>query len=241
MVNDACGILKKPLVSASVLGFEGQLSVFHFQKGPCYRCLYPEPPPAGSTLSCSENGVLGVLPGTMGVLQATECIKIIADIGVPLSGRLLHHDALSMSFTEFQIKKSPTCPSCLGKISESDLHSIDSFCGVAIESAPEGEITVKELKQKLGTENILLIDVREPYEAEICTIAPSTLIPLSEFLSSDLRQLNQALDLVIFCKSGRRSKLAVDHAKRLGFKNVKNLQGGILEWIKLIDPKMRQY
>jgi len=244
LVNDACVLLKKPNVYGSIFRFEGQVSVFYAEKGPCYRCLYQEPPPPGLVPSCAEGGVLGVLPGIIGTLQALEVIKLILGVGRPLIGRLLLFDALKMSFRELKLRKNPNCPVCGENPTIKELIDYEAFCGITPEQILHEsgfEITAEELKAKLENgENIILIDVREPHEYEINRIHGSKLIPLSK-LPEMVNELDQTSEIVLYCKMGGRSARAVQFLRELGFTRVKNLAGGIDAWIEKVDPNMPKY
>ncbi len=226
LVNDACVILGKPNVYGSIFRFEGQASVFAYPGGPCYRCLYPEPPPPGLVPSCAEGGVLGILPGVIGLIQATEAVKLILGIGEPLVGRLLLYDALAMRFRELKLRKNPDCPVC----------GTHPTPGVA-----EGEIDPVEVKAKMDRgEPFVLIDVREPHEYQICSIPTAKLIPLGD-LPKRINELNSADEIVAHCKSGMRSAKAVDFLKQAGFRKVRNMKGGILAWSDKVDPRVPKY
>ena len=248
LVNDACVISGIPNAYGSIFRFEGQASVFATKDGPCYRCLYPEPPPPGLVPSCAEGGVLGVLPGIIGVIQATESIKLITGIGEPLIGRFLIYDALKMKFRELKLKKDPECPVCGPNPTVTKLIDYDQFCGIApaaTENAggtvSDWEITPVELKKKLDAgETPLILDVREPNEYQINRIPGSTLIPLGE-LPRRYQELPRDREIVAQCKMGGRSAKAMDFLKTVGFTNVKNLKGGILEWIDKVDPSQPKY
>jgi adenylyltransferase/sulfurtransferase len=236
LVNDACVLYGKPNAWGSIFRFEGQASVFAAPGGPCYRCLHPEPPPAGLVPSCAEGGVLGVLPGLIGTIQATEAIKLILGIGEPLIGRFLIYDALRMKFRELKLRKDPDCPVCGTHPTVTRLQEYGGYC------APSGsEMTVRELKARLdaGTAPVIL-DVREPQEAEICRLAGSVLIPLGE-LPRRLNELDPAAEVVVYCKSGGRSASAVAFLREHGYPRAVNLPGGILKWISEIDAAMRPY
>ena len=245
LVNDACVLTGKPNIYGSIFRFEGQASVFATEGGPCYRCLYPEPPPPGLVPSCAEGGVLGILPGLVGVIQATEVIKLILGQGDSLSGRLLLIDALGMKFRELKLRKDPECPACGMNPTIKQLIDYNEFCGirgqesaVAIPQVPE--ITVEDLKRKLDAhENILVLDVREPHEYQICNLG-GHLIPLGD-LPKRLSELEPGRETVVHCRSGVRSAKAVFQLQRAGFSNVTNLQGGILAWADRIDPTMPKY
>jgi adenylyltransferase/sulfurtransferase len=251
LVNDACVLLHKPNVYGSIFRFDGQASVFAPPQGPCYRCLYPEPPPPGEVPSCAEGGVLGILPGLIGCIQATEAVKLILGKGSPLIGRLLLYDALEMRFQEFKVRRNPKCPLCGDHPTITKLIDYEQFCGVRGEEAPgtrEGasgaapaEITVEELKSRLDRgDNVLVLDVRNPEEYQICRIAGSVLIPLSE-LPQRLGELDSKREMVVHCKSGMRSARAIGFLKQQGFTRLSNLRGGILAWADRIDRTMPKY
>jgi len=239
LVNDACFLEGKTLVSGSVLGFEGQLSVFNHAGGPCYRCLFPEPPPPGSVPSCAEGGVLGVLPGVIGSLQATEALKLILGVGEPAAGRLLVYNALRLSFTELRFERDPDCPLCGERPTVTELIDYQHFCGLPGEDADEsrGEIDPVTLRDQLADH--ALLDVREPYEREISVIEPSLHIPLDQ-LRARAAELPQDRPLAVYCRTGVRSKKAVKTLAKLGF-NAKNLTGGIHAWIDRVDPHQAKY
>jgi adenylyltransferase/sulfurtransferase len=244
LVNDACVLLGKPNVYGSIFRFEGQASVFATQDGPCYRCLYPEPPPPGLVPSCAEGGVLGILPGLVGVIQATEAIKLVLGKGEPLIGRLLLVDALAMRFRELKLRKNPECPVCGEHRTITRLIDYEEFCGVRGEEAPVEtgvpEISVEELKRKRDAgEDLVLVDVREPHEARICNLG-GLVIPLND-LPRRVHELDSSRELVIHCRSGARSARAVAFLRQAGFKKVRNLAGGILAWADRIDPRMPKY
>ena len=246
LVNDACVLLGKPNVYGSIFRFEGQASVFATKDGPCYRCLYPEPPPPGLVPSCAEGGVLGVLPGIIGTIQATEAIKLIIGAGEPLIGRFLIFDALRMRFRELKLRKDPDCPVCGVHPTIGELIDYEQFCGVG--PAPHGsdmftvpEVTVEELKTRLdGGDDVFILDVREPQEFQINRIPGSVLMPLGD-LPARVHELDSARDIVVHCKSGVRSARAVDFLRSAGFGKARNLKGGILEWIDKIDPSQSKY
>jgi adenylyltransferase/sulfurtransferase len=250
LVNDACVLLGKPNVYGSIFRFEGQATVFAYEGGPCYRCLYPEPPPPGLVPSCAEGGVLGILPGTIGLIQATETVKLILGIGEPLVGRLLLYDALAMKFRELKLRKNPECPVCGEHPTVTRLIDYHQFCGVPQASAAppaqetkvnEGEIDVVELKQKIDRgDKFELIDVREPHEYRICNIPGAKLIPLGEF-PKHLGEFDPAADIVIHCKSGMRSAKACAVLRQNGFQHVRNVVGGILAWSDKVDPSVPKY
>jgi sulfur-carrier protein adenylyltransferase/sulfurtransferase len=246
LVNDACVLLGKPNVYGSIFRFEGQATIFAYEGGPCYRCLYPEPPPPGLVPSCAEGGVLGILPGLIGTVQATETVKLILGIGEPLVGRLLLYDALTMRFRELKLRKNPECPVCGQHPTVTKLIDYQQFCGIPQQQpvaagAAEGEIDPTEVKAKIDRgEPFVLIDVREPHEYQICRIPGATLIPLGE-LPKRVNELNSADEIVAHCKSGVRSAKAVDFLKQSGFRKVKNMKGGILAWSDKVDPSVPKY
>jgi sulfur-carrier protein adenylyltransferase/sulfurtransferase len=245
LVNDACVLLKKPNVYGSIFRFEGQATVFAYPGGPCYRCLYPEPPPPGLVPSCAEGGVLGILPGVIGLIQATETVKLILGAGEPLVGRLLLYDALAMRFRELKLRRNPECPVCGDHPTIHELIDYQEFCGVpnqAHEPAPvEGEIDPVEVKAKMDRgDRFVLIDVREPHEYQICRIPNARLIPLGD-LPKRVNELNSADEIVAHCKSGVRSGKAVDFLKQAGFKKVRNMKGGTLAWSDKVDPSVPKY
>jgi len=247
LVNDACVLLGKPNVYGSIFRFDGQASVFYPGEGPCYRCLYPEPPPPGEVPSCAEGGVLGILPGLIGCIQATECVKLLLGRGSPLVGRLLLYDALQMSFREFKVRRNPKCPMCGDRPTITALIDYEQFCGVRGQEAPapaaagNGDITVEELKQRLDKgEPVFILDVRNPEEYQLCKIAGSTLLPLP-VLADRFRELDPEREMVVHCKSGMRSQKAITFLRQQGFQNLRNLKGGILAWAEKIDPSMPKY
>jgi len=249
LTNDACVLLGKPNAYGSIFRFEGQASVFATKNGPCYRCLYPEPPPPGLVPSCAEGGVLGVLPGIIGVIQATESVKLIAGIGEPLIGRFLIYDALRMHFRELKLRKDPDCPVCGTHPTVKKLIDYEQFCGLrpaASEAAPVNasnalEISAVELKQRLDRgDQLRIIDVREPNEWQINRIPGAQLIPLGE-IPRRYAELDPEEELVIQCKIGGRSAKAADFLRSVGFKRVLNLRGGIVEWIDKVDPTLPKY
>jgi len=249
LVNDACVLLGKPNVYGSIFRFEGQATVFAYEGGPCYRCLYPEPPPPGLVPSCAEGGVLGILPGTIGLIQATETVKLILGIGEPLVGRLLLYDALGMKFRELRLRKNPECPVCGDHRTITKLIDYHQFCGVPKQAAAaqetsnvnEGEIDVKSVKEKLDRgDNFVLIDVREPHEYRICNIPGSKLIPLGE-VPNRLGELDKTADIVVHCKSGMRSAKACGILRQAGFEHVRNMKGGILAWSDQVDSSVPKY
>jgi molybdopterin/thiamine biosynthesis adenylyltransferase/rhodanese-related sulfurtransferase len=247
LVNDACVLLNKPNVYGSIFRFEGQATVFATEGGPCYRCLYPEPPPPGLVPSCAEGGVLGILPGVIGLIQATETVKLILGIGQTLVGRLLLYDALGMKFRELKLRKNPECPVCGDNRTVTKLIDYVEFCGVPHQEAPpepvaaSGDIEPAEVKIKLDRgDDFTLIDVREPHEFQICRIPGSKLIPLGE-LQKRLAELDPASEIIAHCKSGARSAKAVDFLKQQGYKKVRNMKGGILAWSDKVDPTVPKY
>ena len=249
LVNDACVISGKPNAYGSIFRFEGQASVFATKGGPCYRCLYPEPPPPGLVPSCAEGGVLGVLPGIIGVIQATETIKLMLGIGEPLIGRFLIYDALKMRFRELKLRRDPECPVCGDHPTVTKLIDYEQFCGMRPEPpaqsttapASEWEITAVELKKRMDAgDKLFVLDVREPNEYQINRISGSTLIPLGE-LPRRYQEIDRDQEIVALCKMGARSAKATDFLRSVGFTRVKNLRGGILEWIDKVDPTQPKY
>jgi adenylyltransferase/sulfurtransferase len=245
LVNDACVLLKKPNVYGSIFRFEGQATVFAYEDGPCYRCLYAEPPPPGLVPSCAEGGVLGILPGIIGVIQATEAVKIILGIGQTLKGRLLLYDALGMRFRELKLRRNPECPACGDHPSITKLIDYQEFCGIKPMSTPAagntGVIDPVEVKEKLDRgDKFELIDVREPHEYQIARIPGARLIPLGE-LPKHLANLDKNAEIVAHCKMGGRSQQAVDLMKQNGFTNVRNMTGGITAWSDKVDPTVPKY
>lgn len=249
LVNDACVLLGKINVYGSIYRFDGQVSIFGAKNGPCYRCLFPAPPPPGEVPSCAEGGVLGVLPGVIGTMQATEAIKLITGAGEPLIGRLLLYDALEMRTREMKLRKRPDCPICGNHPSITALIDYDEFCGITpnptMNQSPTDqipEITVTELKQRLdaGLGTARLIDVREPNEWEIARIPGATLMPQAT-VPDHLDELAQASELLISCRSGRRSADIVKFLISVGFTNVKNVKGGTLAWSREVDPSVPTY
>jgi sulfur-carrier protein adenylyltransferase/sulfurtransferase len=244
LVNDACVLTGKPNVYGSIFRFEGQASVFATEDGPCYRCLYPEPPPPGLVPSCAEGGVLGILPGLVGVMQATEVVKLIIGKGEPLIGRLLLIDALGMKFRELKLRKNPDCPVCGAHPTITKLIDYNEFCGIRGEETPVAtnmsDMTVEELKRKLDNkEDIFVLDVREPHEYQICNLG-GHLIPLGD-LPKRVSELDSSREIVAHCKGGTRSAKAVDFLRQAGFTKVHNLAGGIMAWANKIDPNMPKY
>jgi len=243
LVNDTCVILGKPNVFGSVLRFEGQASIFATPEGPCYRCLFREPPPAGLVPDCAEAGVLGVLPGLIGTIQATETVKLILGTGEPLIGRLLLIDALTMQFRSIQVRRDPECPAC-GTREIRELIDYDAFCGIGVDGASEPairEMTPGELSERLRRgDDIQLVDVRENWEWQISRIPGAELIPLSTFESGSLK-IDPAREVVLYCKVGARSMHAAEYLADRGFSKVANLSGGILRWADEIDPAVQRY
>jgi sulfur-carrier protein adenylyltransferase/sulfurtransferase len=244
LVNDACVLSGKPNVYASIFRFEGQASVFATAHGPCYRCLYPEPPPPGLVPSCAEGGVLGILPGLLGVIQATEVVKLILGSGEPLIGRLLLVDALAMEFRKLRLRKNPQCPVCGTHPTVRELIDYNQFCGIRGEEAPltagVPEIQPEELKAKLQSgEDIFILDVREPQEYQICNLG-GHLIPLGD-LPARISELDSSREIVAHCRSGVRSAKAVSLLRQTGFRKVRSLAGGILAWSDKVDPALPKY
>ena len=245
LVNDACVLLKKPNVYGSVFRFEGQATVFAYEDGPCYRCLYPEPPPPGLVPSCAEGGVLGILPGVIGLIQATEAVKIILGIGETLKNRLLLYDALAMRFRELKLRRDVDCPVCGERPTVTKLIDYQEFCGVkpmnAEPAASSDAIDAVELREKLARgDDFVLLDVREPHEYQIARIPGSRLIPLGE-LSKHLSELDRDAEIVAHCKGGGRSQQAFDLLKANGFRHVRNMTGGITAWSERVDPAVPKY
>ncbi len=247
LTNDVCVLLGKPNVYGSIFRFDGQVSVFDARSGPCYRCLFPEPPPPGLVPSCAEGGVLGVLPGTIGTLQATEALKLLLGIGEPLIGRLLLFNALDMSFDFVKLKKNPKCKVCGPKPEITELIDYEAFCGVPGRDHDEGsvgggwDISAPELAERLHSgERLRLLDVREPHELEISHLDGAKLIPLGQ-LASRLPELDSAQEMVVFCKGGTRSARALELLVSAGFRKVKNLKGGINAWANEVDPSLPIY
>jgi len=247
LVNDACVLLGKPYVWGSIYRFDGQASVFWAEYGPCYRCLYPEPPPPGMVPSCAEGGVLGVLCASIGSIQVNEAIKLIAGIGEPLAGRLMIYDALEMTYRSVKVRKDPECPVCGKNPTVTELIDYEEFCGAVSEEAQEAAagstITARQLKDMQdANENIFLVDVREPNEYEIVSIPGSVLIPKGEFLSgAALERLPQDKRVVLHCKSGARSAECLAIVKNAGFSDAVHVGGGVLSWVATIDPSLPSY
>ncbi len=246
LTNDVCVFLGKPNVYGSIYRFDGQASVFYAKEGPCYRCLFPEPPPPGLVPSCAEGGVLGVLPGTIGTIQATEAIKLLLGIGETLIGRLLIYDALDTSFQSVKLKKNPNCAVCGEHPTITRLIDYEQFCGVPghdygnDQAESKWDITPPELVERMKTNHLQLIDVREPHELQISALPGAENIPLGT-LASRLSELNSAQEIVLFCKSGGRSMRALELLASAGFKKVKNLKGGINAWAAQVDPRLPIY
>jgi adenylyltransferase/sulfurtransferase len=247
LTNDVCVMLGIPNIYGSIFRFDGQVSVFDAQKGPCYRCLFPEPPPPGLVPSCAEGGVLGVLPGTIGTLQATEALKVLLGIGEPLIGKLLLYDALDMSFDFVKLRKNPKCKVCSVEPEITELIDYEAFCGVPSYDHDEGavggdwDITALELADRLKTgRHIRLIDVREPHELQISHLEGAELIPLGE-MAGRMAELDSAEDIVLFCKAGTRSARALELLASAGFRKIKNLKGGINAWAHDVDPSLPVY
>lgn len=248
LVNDACVLLKKPYVWGSIYRFDGQASVFWAEYGPCYRCLYPEPPPPGMVPSCAEGGVLGVLCATIGSIQTTEAIKVITGVGDPMIGSLIIYDALEMSFRKIRVRKDPNCPLCSDNPSQTDLlPDYEAFCGVLSDAAEvavkDSTITVTELATKIaGNDNFYLVDVREPSEFEIVRIPGSHLIPKQGFLDGTvLARMPQDKPIILHCKSGVRSAECLAILKGAGFSDATHVAGGVIAWAKQIDKSLPVY
>jgi molybdopterin/thiamine biosynthesis adenylyltransferase/rhodanese-related sulfurtransferase len=246
LVNDACVLSGKPNVYASIFRFEGQASVFATQDGPCYRCLYPEPPPPGLVPSCAEGGVLGILPGLLGLIQATEVIKLILGQGEPLIGRLLLVDSLNMHFRELKLRKNQDCPVCGSHPTVTKLIDYEQFCGIQPEAPASSlvngvaQISPKDYKrQVVGGKDYFLLDVREPHEFQIANLN-GYLIPLGD-LEKRVNELDAGREIVVHCKSGARSQRAAEFLKKAGFNKVQNLAGGINAWSDQVDPKVAKY
>jgi molybdopterin/thiamine biosynthesis adenylyltransferase/rhodanese-related sulfurtransferase len=247
LINDVCVLTGKPNVYGSIFRFEGQVSVFWAQEGPCYRCIFPEPPPPGLVPSCAEGGVFGVLPGTIGTLQATEAIKLLLDIGEPMIGTLLLYDALDLRFDRVKLKKNPQCKVCSPNPEVTELIDYEAFCGVPGHDREEGrldsewEIEPHELDRRIKNgDQIHLIDVREPHELSISALPDAELIPLGS-LASKMNTLDSAEEIVLFCKSGTRSARALELLAGAGFRKLKNLRGGINAWAQQVDPHLPVY
>ena len=247
LVNDACVLTGKPNVYGSIFRFEGQSSIFATKQGPCYRCLYPEPPPPGLVPSCAEGGVLGIMPGIIGVIQAAEVIKLILGKGDSLIGRLLLVDALTMRFRELKLRKNPQCPVCGSNPTVTQLIDYQHFCGIAPETPEEKamkngipQLAVKELKRRIDAgEDVYILDVREPYEYKIAQIG-GKLIPQND-VPNRLSEIDRNREIIVHCRSGVRSQKIAEYLKQQGYPRVVNLAGGILAWADEIDPKMQKY
>jgi len=252
LVNDACVLEDKPLIYASIFQFEGQATVFNYvegdTRGPCYRCLYPAPPPPGLVPSCAEGGVLGVLPGVIGVIQATEAVKIILGQGSTLSGRLLLYDAMQMRFREMKLRRDPTCPACGDHPSIGDVEAYEQFCGLPPTETPEEDepmadydISPEQLKQMMDSNpDLYVLDVREPHEIAICAIAGSHKIPLGQ-IAQRYTEVPSDQPVVVHCKLGGRSAQAVEFLQSKGYTEINNLAGGILGWIDDVDHALQKY
>ncbi|MBI4557347.1 MAG: molybdopterin-synthase adenylyltransferase MoeB [Candidatus Hydrogenedentes bacterium] len=247
LVNDACVLLGKPNIYGSIFRFDGQASVFAPPAGPCYRCLFPEPPPPGLVPSCAEGGVLGILPGIIGCIQATEAIKLILGKGEPLIGRMLLFDALRMKFREIQVRRDPNCPLCGENPTITELIDYEQFCGIRGDevSGPQlgsqWETTVEAVKARLDSgDDFDILDVRNPEEWQICHIAGAKLIPVAD-LPARVHELDSAREIAVHCKTGARSAKAVAFLREAGFRKIKNVRGGIIEWAHKIDPSMPTY
>lgn len=247
LVNDACVLAGKPNVYGSIFRFEGQASVFAAENGPCYRCLYPEPPPPGMVPSCADGGVLGILPGLVGVMQAAEVIKLVLGQGEPLIGRLLLVDALAMRFRELKLRKNPECPACGAHPTVTHLIDYNQFCGIRPQDPQENplqngipQITVQELKQRLNAgDDLILLDVREPFEFQIANLG-GKLVPLND-VPLRMGEIDRDREIVVHCKMGGRSQKAAEFLAQNGYANVKNLAGGITAWSEHIDPSLPKY
>jgi len=242
LVNDACALLGKPNVHGSIFRFDGQASVFDAARGPCYRCLYPEPPPPGLVPSCAEGGVLGVLPGVIGTVQAIEAIKLLIGIGEPLIGRLLVFDALGMRFRELVLRKDPDCPLCGAHPTVRALVDYDDWCGgPAAKETMDEDLTVKDLAAAIARgEDLALIDVREPHEWALCRLEGATLVPLGT-LPDRLGDLDRTRALVLYCHHGNRSRVALEYLRGQGFTRLHNLKGGMEAWSREVDPSVPRY
>ncbi|MBI4727918.1 MAG: molybdopterin-synthase adenylyltransferase MoeB [Acidobacteria bacterium] len=244
LVNDACVLLGKPYVWGSIFRFDGQLSVFWAEHGPCYRCLFPQPPPPGLVPSCAEGGVLGMLCGTIGSLQVTEAVKLITGRGIPLIGRLLIYDALELRFKELRVRKDPSCPVCGHNPEIKELIDYEAFCGVTpevAEFASQVSVTAKALKEMLDAgEEVHLVDVREPHEWQICRLDGATLVPLGEVVDR-VSEIPQSGNVIVYCKVGGRSAQALQFLHQVGLTHVKHLAGGIDAWAVQVDPSVPRY
>ncbi len=243
LANDACVLLGKPNIYGSIFRFEGQASVFNYQSGPCYRCLYPEPPPPGEVPSCAEGGVLGVLPAMIASIQATEAIKIVTGNGDSLNGRLILYDALRMQFHEMKLRKNPDCPVCGEHPTIRELINYEEFCGAPNKPAGESseEITVQQLKNRLDQgEHPLILDVREPWERDICQLDNTTPIPKAQ-IAGQMTRLDKEREIIVLCKTGNRAASVCQQLKENGFERAVNLKGGIVAWAQEIDTGLQQY
>ncbi len=244
LVNDACVLLGKPNVYGSIFRFEGQATVFAYEGGPCYRCLYAEPPPPGLVPSCAEGGVLGILPGIIGLIQATETVKLILGIGEPLKGRLLLYDALGMKFRELKLRRNPECPICGDHPTITKLIDYQEFCGIpqkTEEVKMTGDIDVTEVKNKLNRkDDFLLLDVREPHEWQIARIEGAQLIPMND-VPKRMSELDPEAEIVVHCKMGGRSAKVVEYLQQQGYKKARNMVGGITAWSEKVDPSVPKY
>jgi adenylyltransferase/sulfurtransferase len=251
LVNDACVLLDKPNVYGSIFRFEGQASVFYAKEGPCYRCLFPEPPPPGLVPSCAEGGVLGVLPGTIGAIQATETVKLILETGTSLIGRLLLYDALNMTFDQVKLRKNPKCPVCGPNPTVTELIDYEQFCGMPAhdnslyqEHQPKGEVpqlSVTDIKARLDRhEDLLLLDVREPHEWEIVSIEGAKKIPMNSVLEH-MGELDTAREVVVYCHTGIRSAKVIETLQEHGYTKLHNMYGGIRAWAQRVDPSLPMY
>jgi molybdopterin/thiamine biosynthesis adenylyltransferase/rhodanese-related sulfurtransferase len=246
LINDLCVMTGRPFVYGSIFRFEGQVSVFDARTGPCYRCLFPEPPPPGSVPSCSEAGVFGVLPGTIGTLQATEAIKLICGIGQGLSGRLLLYDALDLTFQNIKLRKNPECKVCSPSPEITELIDYEDFCGISVDgeeinAAPIKQLSATEVQERRsGGEKIVILDVRRDLEQRI-SIVPGAIPVNLDKLDDVLKQLEKTTPTVMVCRTGKRSARAVRRLEKAGFTNVYNLRGGINAWAREVDPEMYQY
>lgn len=243
LVNDVCVLSGKPNVYGSIFRFDGQATVFAAPGGPCYRCLYPEPPPPGTVPNCAEGGVLGILPGLVGIIQATEAIKLILGVGEPLIGRLLMIDALAMQFREIKIRRDPECPICGDQPTVRELIDYESFCGLTASPSSDMDFEIEPIDVKAMLdrgEAVTLLDVREPFEFRIGSIPQSLLIPMDE-VPDRIGELNPNQETVVLCHSGRRSAFVCQQLKRAGFQRVRNMKGGIDRWSATVDPSIPRY